>query len=473
MKNIALTLLGAAFLTASCNNAEKETPTDVSTEPEMVVSVEHPSWSKSASIYEVNIRQHTAEGTIAEFTKDIDRLADMGITILWIMPIQPIGVEGRKDPDSTGAAMGSYYSISDYTAIAPEYGDMDDFKAMVDTAHSRGMKVILDWVANHTAFDHHWVTEHLDYYTLTDEGVPSVAQNQDGSLTDWTDVADLNYDNEELHQAMTDEMLWWIDQADIDGFRCDVAGYVPIEFWRFSTAQIREKKSDAFMLAEWDEPYLHEVFDMTYGWDFHHRTNEVAKGEQSALSFDEYRDSVLTPKYPAEAMKMLFTTNHDENSWNGTVYERYGDAHEVFFVLCATYTNGMPLIYSGQEAGLNHRLRFFYKDTVDWTVNPMLQDFYATSIQMKHDNPALWNGQWGGEQMKISTTSDSTVYAFYREVEGNTVAVFLNLSGEQASFDYNGMPAGTYDEVYSGSILEMKEEDSMELAPWGYMVFTK
>lgn len=473
MKNIALTLLGTAFVLSSCTNTDKPTSTEESSEPEKVVSVAHPSWAKSASIYEVNIRQHTPEGTIEAFTQDIDRLAEMGVSILWIMPIQPIGMEARKDPDSTGMSMGSYYSISDYTAVAAEYGTLEDFKAMVDTAHSRGMKVILDWVANHTAFDHHWVAEHPEYYNMTDEGVPSVARDNDGGLTDWTDVADLNYDNPSLHQAMTDEMLWWIDQVDLDGFRCDVAGFVPHEFWQFSVGKIREKKPGVFMLAEWDEPYLHDVFDMTYGWDFHHRTNQVAKGEESALTFDAYKAEVLDVKYPREAMKMLFTTNHDENSWNGTVYERYGDGHEVFFVLCATYTNGMPLIYSGQEAGLNHRLKFFYKDTVDWTVNPGLQNFYTTSLQLKHDNPALWNGAEGGEMVKISTTNDSAVYAFYRQVEDNTVAVFLNLSGEDVAIDFNGMPEGNYEEAYTGNVIEMNVEGTMELEPWGYMVFVK
>ncbi len=469
MKKFALSFLALSAI-VSCQSPTENTET--TDNESVVVSIEHPEWSKNATIYEVNVRQHTPEGTLAAFTEDIDRIADMGVTILWIMPIQPIGYEGRKDPDSTGNSWGSYYAISDYTAVNEDYGNLDDFKAMVEKAHSRGMKVILDWVANHTAFDHHWVSEHPDYYNMTDEGVPSVAMDNDGGLTDWTDVADLNYDNQELRKAMTEEMLWWIDQADIDGFRCDVAGFVPHEFWQDANAQIRARKEGVFMLAEWDEPYLHDAFDMTYGWDFHHRTNEVAKGEMDATTFDQYKSEVLDSLYPDEAMKMLFTTNHDENSWNGTVYERYGDGHEVFFVLCATYPNGMPLVYSGQEMGLSHRLRFFYKDTVSWE-NPALESFYSTTLHMKRDNPALWNGQWGGEMHKISTSNDAAIYAFSREVEGNEVVVFLNLSGESQSFTYTDGSSGTYDEVYSGNTITLDAEGEMELGAWGYMVFRK
>lgn len=454
----------ALILTACQNNSNKS-------QGDEKQPVEIPSWEATASIYEVNIRQHTAEGTINAFTPDIDRIADMGIEILWIMPVQPIGVEGRKDPDETGEAMGSYYSISDYTAVASEYGTVEDFKAMVDKAHERGMKVILDWVANHTAFDHHWVSEHPEYYSLTEDGVPSVAMDNDGNLTDWTDVADLNYNNPDMQEAMAQEMLWWMTETNIDGFRCDVAGFVPHEFWQMVIPRIREVKEETFMLAEWDEPYLHDVFDMTYGWDFHHRTNEVAKGEQSATTFDDYKTEVLDSLYPENAMKMLFTTNHDENSWNGTVYERYGDGHKAFFVLCATYEQGMPLVYSGQEAGLDHRLRFFYKDTVSWK-NQSLESFYAATLHLKKSNPALWNAPYGGDMVKITTSNDEAVYAFYREAEGNTVVAFFNFSGEAVSFEYSGMPSGVYEEVYSGNIINLDPAGTMDLSPWGFMLFS-
>lgn len=460
MKKHLLAVIALPLFLASCNNnstqeAEVETPRN---------------WRNTASIYEVNIRQHTAEGTLQAFANDIDRIAEMGVEILWIMPVQPIGEEGRKDPKENGQSVGSYYSIKDYTAINPEFGTEEDFKTLVERAHSRDMKVILDWVANHTAFDHHWVSENIDFYNLDDSGKPSVAQHNDGTLTDWTDVADLNYDNPAMQEAMTAEMAWWIDNFDIDGFRCDVAGYVPHEFWQMAVPKLREKK-ELFMLAEWDEPYLHDVFDMSYGWDFHHRTNEVAKGEQPATTFDDYKKEVLDSLFPANAMKMLFTTNHDENSWNGTVYERYGDGHKAFFVLCATYEQGMPLIYGGQEAGLSHRLEFFYKDTVRWE-NRALSAFYAATLKMKASNTALFNAPNGGDMVKIPTSNDNQVYAFYREADNNVVTVFLNLSDSAQTVSYSGLPAMTYEEVYSGNVIDLANEGEMELEPWGYMVFT-
>ncbi len=464
MKRLILSAIAVSFTLISCQNGGDQNTTPE--EPTIVGS----DWKSTASIYEVNIRQHTAAGTINAFTADIDRIADMGIDILWIMPVQPIGEKGRKDPKENGQSLGSYYSISDYTAINDDLGTEEDFKNMVERAHSRGMKVILDWVANHTAFDHHWVDEHRDYYSLDENGDPSVAMDNEGNLTDWTDVADLNYDNPDMRAAMTAEMMWWIDNFDIDGFRCDVAGFVPHDYWQEAVPQLREKK-ELFMLAEWDEPYLHEVFDMTYGWDFHHRTNEVAKGEQPATTFDDYKHEVLDSLYPADAMKMLFTTNHDENSWNGTVYERYGDGHKAFFVLCATYEQGMPLVYSGQEAGLSHRLEFFYKDTVRGE-NRSLEAFYSATLKMKDSNPALFNAPEGGEMIKIPTSNDADIYAFYRQKDDNVVTVFLNLSDSAQAVTYSGLPSMTYEEVYTGNVINLADEGEMELGAWGYMVFT-
>lgn len=486
MKKLASAILASLFLFTACHSGPDNDGSHGMVNDPLL-------WKKTASIYEVNIRQHTAEGTIKAFTEDLERIADMGIQILWIMPVQPIGEKNRK------GELGSYYSISDYTAVNPDYGTVEDFQIMVDKAHSLGMKVILDWVANHTAFDHQWTVDHLDYYNLTQDSlgndVPSVALDNDGGVTDWTDVADLNYDNPEMRTAMIDEMLWWISECNIDGFRCDVAGFVPHDFWQTAIAKLKEKK-DVFMLAEWGEPYLLDVFDMMYGWHFHHLTNEVAKSHkdhsaenatdeetnqaiknteahdmgQPVSVFDDYLAETDTT-YPEDGMVMLFTTNHDENSWNGTVYERYGDGHKAFFVLSSTFEDGMPLVYSGQEAGLNHRLSFFGKDTVRWE-NKGLEAFYSTAIKTKTANPALWNAPWGGNQEKVVTTADDKVYAFTRRRSGNDVVVFINLSPDPVSFDYEGIPVNTYEEAYSGNIVDLGGPGSMELEPWGYMVFS-
>lgn len=399
----------------------------------------HPTWAANASIYEVNIRQYTPQGTINAFRAHLPRLKELGVDILWLMPVQPIGVENRKGP------LGSYYSISDYTAVNPEFGTMEDFKTLVKEAHEMGFKVILDWVANHTAFDHRWTREHPDFYTRNEDGSISVARDNDGKLTDWTDVADLNYDNAEMRRAMISDMLFWIKEADIDGFRCDVAGFVPHSFWQQAVPRLDSAKKDLFLLAEWEDPALHDVFDMTYGWEFHHYLNLMAKGDTGTEVLDNYLVKLDTT-YPDDAMRMFFTTNHDENSWNGTVFERLGDSHRAFFALCVTFPQGMPLIYSGQEAGLNKRLRFFDKDTISWN-DTTLFDFYERMMWLKANHPALANGA-GGTFERLDA-GNPKVYAFTREANGKKLAAFFNFTQEEQTYRME-MGEGEYDALFSG-----------------------
>jgi glycosidase len=418
--------LSLSLLTVSCQDAPKEEV--IVTEETKKVSVEsrHPEWVKNANIYEVNIRQYTPEGTLNAFEQHLPRLKELGVDILWFMPIQPIGELNRKVVGEENN--GSYYSISDYTAVHSDYGSVEDFKRVVEKAHSMGMKVILDWVANHTAFDHHWVKEHPEFFTAGPNGnSPIVALDNDGGATDWTDVADLNYANPDLHDAMYEEMAWWIKECDIDGFRCDVAGFVPIDFWNTTRPRLEEIKP-VFMLAEWEDPAHMEAFNMNYGWEFHHILNELAKGKKASTEVVEYlkkNDSL----YSDDDIRMYFTTNHDENAWNGTVFERMGEQHLNMFVIAATLP-GMPLIYSGQEAGLDHRLSFFGKDEIDWS-NEEYKNFYSRMLKIKHENEALWNAKWGGD-LELIDMGEENVLA-YRRIKGNNeVVVFVNLSSEES-----------------------------------------
>ena len=224
-------------------------------------------------IYEVNVRQYTPEGTLAALRSHIPRLKALGVDILWLMPVQPIGMKNRK------GKLGSYYAISDYTAVNPEFGTLADFKAVVDAAHSQGLEVILDWVANHTAFDHEWVTAHPDFYERKPDGSLMNARDNEGHETDWTDVAELQYTNPALRQAMIGEMKWWVDSTGIDGFRCDVAGGVPTDFWVQARTALKAARPDLFFLAEAEDPGIHAAFDMTYGWELHHLLNAIAQGK--------------------------------------------------------------------------------------------------------------------------------------------------------------------------------------------------
>ncbi|MBK6267283.1 alpha amylase C-terminal domain-containing protein [Marivirga sp. S37H4] len=422
-------------------------------------SVSFPEKAKDMNIYEVNIRQYTPEGTLQAFIPHIQRLKNMGVDILWMMPVQPIGEKNRKPP------LGSYYSIMDYTAVNPDFGSLEDFKSLVEKAHELNMVVILDWVANHTAYDHHWATKHPEYYNLDSLG------NLQSPVEDWTDVADLNYDNADLHLEMMREMKWWLTETDIDGFRCDVAGMVPNEFWEMAIDSLKATK-DVFMLAEWDESKMHKAgFHMTYGWEFHHLLNNIAQGKANADSLQAYieRDN---QRYNSSDFRMFFTSNHDENSWNGTVFERMGEAYEALAVLASTI-KGMPLIYSGQEAGLDKRLPFFDKDSIDWS-DLNYEEFYSNLLKIKKQNPSLWNGTYGGKAERINTKHNTeNIYAFSRKKDDNEVIVILNLSDTTQAFIVDEpFQEKDYKDLSSGSNFTFNEEELI-LDSWSYMILTK
>jgi glycosidase len=426
----------------------------------------HPAWSRSATIYEVNVRQYTPEGTFAALQRHLPRLRRMGVDILWLMPVQPIGHKNRK------GSLGSYYAIADYTAINPEHGTEADFKRFVDAAHAQGMKVVLDWVANHTAHDHEWIAAHPDWYVHRADGSISNARDNEGRETDWTDVAELDYGNPAMRRAMIGEMRWWLDTMGIDGFRCDVAGGVPMDFWMEARGALKAVRPDLFLLAEAESPEMHAAFDMTYGWELHHLLNEIAQGKRPTGELDRYfarQDSV----YGRGPFRMYFTSNHDENSWNGTEFERMGANHLPAFVLSATAQNGMPLLYTGQEASMTKRLRFFDKDTVDWS-GPSLADFYGAMFELKHTQPALANGPWGGPQTALRTNGGDRVYAFTRTQGANTVLVAVNFGDAPATVAYQGLArAGAYTDWFSKSRVSLAAAGSLQIPAHGYRVLVR
>ncbi|HEX7714060.1 MAG TPA: alpha-amylase family glycosyl hydrolase [Bacillota bacterium] len=379
----------------------------------------HVDWSRNSNIYEVNIRQYTPEGTFRAFEKHLPRLKEMGVDILWLMPIQPIGMKNRK------GSLGSYYSIKDYLAVNPEFGTVEDFKRLVDKIHDLKMRVIIDWVANHTAWDHLWATEHPDWYKKNEQGeIHSYIFDHGSEQECWTDVIGLDYSNKELWSAMIEALKYWVREFDIDGYRCDVAGLVPTPFWETARAEL-EKIKPVFMLAEWSTPELHEkAFDMTYDWDFYDLMTEFMKGGKNAQDLVKY---ILKRReiYGEDAYRMMFTTNHDKNSWNGSDTELLGPAFKAFAVLAMTLP-GFPLIYGGQESILDKRLAFFEKDPIDWKTYEYT-GFYKDLLRMKKLNKALWNGRQGGE-ISILPAMDEAIFAFTRKKDENQVTVIVNLS---------------------------------------------
>ncbi len=435
-------LLFAIFLFVNYSSAQE------------IISVQHPEWSHNVSIYEVNTRQYTPEGTFKAFDAHIDEIKKLGIGLVWFMPINPIGEKNRK------GNLGSYYSVKDYKAVNPEFGTLEDFKETVKKVHDAGMYVIIDWVANHTAWDNVWVSEHPEFYTKDSLGnfVPPVA--------DWHDVIDLNYDNKELWKYMIDAMKYWVKECDIDGFRCDVAGMVPIDFWISARTEL-DKVKKVFMLAEAEGPEFHEAFDMTYSWNLLHLMNDLAQGKTSVQAIRDYFNKENNT-YPQDAYRMRFTTNHDENSWNGTEFERLGDAAETLDAFTCVIT-GMPLVYTGQEAGLNKRLSFFDKDTVEWKESKY-RLLYSDLLHQKMENKALWNGSEGGRMIPVKS-SKGEIFAFVRQAGENKVYAIFNLSDKNVRTELESdQISGDYENLLSGKKTHIKSKEWLELKPWNYRI---
>ena len=475
MKRISIFLFGILML-ASCKNEEEEIVKEAPIEEEGIAPVTSEAM-ETAVIYEANIRQYSPEGTFDAFTEEIPKLKKLGVKVIWLMPIYPISmtrrkatpelsIEDIKDPEEREKYLGSYYAISDYTEVNPNFGTKEDLDELVDTAHDNGMYVILDWVANHTGWDHHWLEEHPEYYTQNEAGEPIDPLNPaTGESWGWTDVADLNYNNKELWGDMIDEMKYWIEEHDIDGFRADVAGEVPTEFWEQALPELEETKP-VFMLAESEEKELfYNAFDMGYNWEGHHLMNQIAQGEATVDAWDAYMRKIDTT-YQEDDYLMNFVTNHDENSWNGTVFERLGDASEAMVAL--TYAiPGMPLIYSGQEYDMNKRLLFFEKDTIPKTKGEMWPLLVKLG-QLKIENAALNGGKEAAGYQRLKTSADDKILAFERQKNGERVIYIANMS--EAPVDFELDLEGALETYIAPENFNLSENDQYHFLPWEYVI---
>lgn len=440
-------------LTLGCNSSGEEQ------QKEANVDFQAPEWTKNATLYELNIRQYSEEGTLNKVTEDLGRIKELGIDIIWLMPIHPIGEKNRK------GTLGSYYSIKNYKKVNPEFGTVEDLKSLVEKAHGMGMYVMLDWVANHTAWDNPMTEEHPEWYE----------QNEDGDFVspyNWTDVIQLDYSNKGLWEYMKDAMKYWVQEADIDGFRCDYPGQIPAEFWKSTRIEL-EKIKRVFMLAE-DEgnvAILEQAFDMNYSWGFFHAMNEVAKGEKTVLEMDSVLQSNFG-KYPEEDYRIRFITNHDENSWNGTIEERLGAGSKAFAVITFTIP-GMPLLYSGQEVGMNKRLKFFEKDLIEWKESPV-KEFYRDLINLRKEHQVLWSGKYGGDFARLENSNPDMVYSFLRKKDNDEILVVVNLSDvdQKISVNWEGED-NRFTEYFNGESVSFFNNVSFDLAPWEYKIYIK
>ncbi len=441
----------------SCRDAKKE-PTTVTTTTEAPAAAED-KWYANSNIYEVNLRQYSGAGTFAEFAKSLPRLRDMGVEILWFMPITPIGIEGRK---MSSKELGSYYAVRDYKAVNEEYGTMADWKALVNEAHSMGFKVITDWVANHSAPDNPWIKTHPQFY----------AKDSTGKIIspfDWTDTRKLDYSNRELRDSMIAAMKFWLTETNIDGFRCDVAAEVPTDFWKDCITALKAVKPSIFMLAEAEKPELHTAgFNASYAWGAMGAMKDVYTGKKTLRQFDSLLNANIS-SHPKDAARMFFTTNHDENSWNGTEFEKFGNAYKTFAVFSQTMAQSIPLIYSGQELPNKKRLKFFVKDTIPWTGKYEMAAFYKTLLNLRKTNPAL---AYDAAYKRLPSSNEDAVLAYTRQKGGKKILAIFNMSKKGQKFTikdstFTGNPMN----IFMGVNEQISDTHEFSIEPWGYIVY--
>ncbi len=448
MKNCFSSLIFLLLLIGFISCQVKETNLQYQT------SEGHPEWIMQGNVYEVNVRQFTPEGTLNAFSKHLDRLKDMGVQTLWFMPINPISKKDRK------GTMGSYYAVASFTALNTEFGTLEDWKDLVSEIHKRNMKVIIDWVPNHTGADHPWLITHPEFYVKDSIGNPAVA-------FDWVDVRQLDYNNTVMQDSMINAMKYWIN-TNIDGFRVDVAWNVPATFWDKCIPQLRAMRSDLFMLAEGDKAYLSTSgFDAVYPWTMFQMMKKVAKGERSPTVLDSIK-AVNDTLYAVGTIQLYFTSNHDENSWNKSDFETFpGTSHAPFAVFTQTMAGSVPLVYSGQEEPILRALEFFEKDPIGFEKYQRAK-FYQTLLELRAKNPAL---AADATFTKVSVGDDKSIYAFTRQKDDHKILVILNLSPDEQEITVKD--ASLQGNLYNVFMYTKQPltDQPWKIEPWGYVIY--
>lgn len=422
-------------------------------------TMKHPQWSYNAVLYEMNIRQLTPQGTLAAAAEHLPRLKELGVDIIWLMPIHPIGKLDRK------GSLGSYYSVADYYKVNPDLGTMAQLDDFVLKAHNLGLKVILDWVANHTSRDATWLTDKpADWYLRNADGTPCIPW-------DWSDTAQLNYQNRDVWQGQIEAMKFWVTEHSIDGFRCDMAMLVPIEFWQVVRFNLQSIRDDIFLLAEAEEDNLFQnAFNCCYGWRLHHAMCDVAQGRTRVWTLREVIHSDRR-RFPAWSMRMHFITNHDENSWSGSEHKRFGAALLPFAALTFLLPNSLPLIYTGQEFGYDHSFAFFDLDPMPHFEKNNYSDFYTKMCALYHNHKALHSADRGGSFIEIDNNAPDCLLTFVREKDEDRVIFIANLSPYKVFGDFHtGIYAGNYYDALNNAPTTLYEHMWGDIQPWSYKI---
>jgi len=426
----------------------------------MHTAVGVPAWARGSTIYEINVRQYSDSGKFAAVTADLPRLKALGVDILWLMPIHPIGELHRKGP------LGSYYAVKDYQGVNPEFGTEQDLRDLVNAAHAQGLRVILDWVPNHVSPDNALTKTHPEFFWRDEQGNLTPPHG-----TDWTDVVQFDFNAPGLLDYQAGVLLHWVKNFGIDGFRCDVAWGLPTPFWNEVTKRVRAVKPDAFFLAEAELPQQQvAAFNLSYGFDLHHAMNQVAQGKKSASGIDEAYAKIRAT-FPRGGALMVFTSSHDENSWAGTEFDRMGAGYAPFAVL-TFLLDGVPMIYNGQEVGLDRRLEFFQRDPIVWPKEtPPTTKLYQVMTKLRRENPALHTG---APMRRLDTTDNATFYVVERSAGAKKVVGIFNLTAKDAKADlYDAGLTGRWTDAFTGETVELNGLVPLDLKGWRYRVLVQ
>ena len=457
-----LLIFSLALSIIACHQPQKESSVEV--KPMTPITAQDMA---EGILYEVNIRQFTNEGTFNAFAKELPKVKELGVNILWLMPTYPISTTKSKGP------LGSYYAVSDYKGVNPEYGTLEDLKALVDQAHALGMYVIFDWVPGHTGWDHVWIEQHPEYYLKNEAGeIIDPIDPRTGESFGWTDVADLDYDQPTMRAAMKEAMLYWIKEVDIDGYRVDQAYAVPMDFYEDTFAAMREIKP-VFLLGETDANHPGGMehlanFNASYDFPGHHLTKDIVHGHKTVKDYAAHRENFILKHDPSHLL-LNFVSSHDENAWAGTVDELYGDAAHAMMALNYA-APGLPFLYSGVEYDLNKRLLFFEKDSFPRVAGETFQLLKQLG-ELKRTHPALNAGAEAGKFTPIATSLEDKVLAFERSKAGDTIVFIANMSKDHIGFTspYNGEFKRFFDE--KPKRLSFSYEYRMK--PWEFWILKK
>ncbi len=433
-----------------------------------------PDWAKNAVIYQVNVRQFTPEGTFNAFAEHVDRIAALNVDIVWFMPIYPLCETNKKShPEADTESLGSHYAVYDFFSVNPRYGKPEDFRNLVKKLHGLGIKVILDFVPNHTGWDSRWMLRHPEWFRKDATGnIISPVKEENGESWGWDDVAQLDYSNKRMRENVIQAHEFWMREFDVDGFREDVAGEVPNSFWNDLRPRL-EKIRPVYMLSEDEtkgEQHFKICFNTNYGWETSIVLKKIVKGDLLASALYDWTEKVKQ-QFGTRGWQLNYTQNHDENTWNGTEQELFGEGADCYTALTFCI-EGMGMIYSGQEVSLDKRLWFFNKDEIDWT-GPSRADFFKTLIDLKHRNKALWNGQSGGVLRKIETGADDKVYAFIREKDGDAFVGIFNLTDQKVPCVLRGgIAEGHYKNAFTNKAQKITEDMPLALKPFDYILLS-